>query len=197
VGVAARELTGSAHIWLRDMDGFDPKLLAATDDAIQPFWSPDSRSLAFFAGGAIRRLDIASGSVRTICECAPSPRGGSWSARGEILFTPGDIVYSSSHIIESEPPNLAADKLHMLMAAENVRFEDLHRAIDSFQGVKVQVVGDTIVDSYTYCTLIGGNTKTPTFSLKFEEQVDFVGGAGIVAKHLNAAGAKVTFSTVL
>src|SRR5436190_8927450 len=48
---------------------------------------------------------------------------------GEILFTPGDIVYSSSHIIESEPPNLAADKLHMLMAAENVTFSDLHEAI--------------------------------------------------------------------
>lgn len=116
---------------------------------------------------------------------------------GEILFTPGDIVYSSSHIIENEPPNLAADKLHMLMAAENVTFADLHKAIDSFHGVKVHVVGDTIVDSYTYCTLIGGNTKTPTFSLKFEEQIDFVGGAGVVAKHMKMAGADVKFTTVL
>lgn len=116
---------------------------------------------------------------------------------GEILFTPGDIVYSSSHIIESEPPNLAADKLHVLLAAENVSFDDLHRTIDSFNGVRVQVVGDTIVDSYTYCTLIGGNTKTPTFSLKFEEQRDFVGGAGIVAKHMKQAGATVKFTTVL
>jgi len=116
---------------------------------------------------------------------------------GEILFTPGDIVYSSSHIIESEPPNLAADKLHVLLAAENLGFDDLHRTIDSFQGVKIQVVGDTIVDSYTYCTLIGGNTKTPTFSLKFEEQRDFVGGAGIVAKHMKQAGAVVKFTTVL
>ncbi len=116
---------------------------------------------------------------------------------GEILFTPGDIVYSSSHIIESEPPNLAADKLHMLMAGEDVTFAELHRTLERFRGLKVHVVGDTIVDSYTYCTLIGGNTKTPTFSLKFEEQVDFVGGAGIVAKHMKTAGADVRFTTVL
>jgi rfaE bifunctional protein kinase chain/domain len=116
---------------------------------------------------------------------------------GEILFTPGDIVYSSSFIIENEPPNLAADKLHMLMAAEQVTFADLDRTLDRFSGMKVHVVGDTIVDSYTYCTLIGGTTKTPTFSLKFECQVDFVGGAGIVAKHMKTAGADVTFTTVL
>ena len=116
---------------------------------------------------------------------------------GEILFTPGDIVYSSSHIIENEPPNLAADKLHVLLAAENLSFDELHKTIDAFKGVRVQVVGDTIVDSYTYCTLIGGNTKTPTFSLKFEEQRDFVGGAGIVAKHIKQAGAEVKFTTVL
>ena len=116
---------------------------------------------------------------------------------GEILFTPGDIVYSSSHIIENEPPNLAADKLHVLMAAEKVGFDDLHRTLDAFKGVRVHVVGDTIVDSYTYCTLVGGNTKTPTFSLKFESQVDFVGGAGIVAKHMKQAGADVKFTTVL
>jgi rfaE bifunctional protein kinase chain/domain len=116
---------------------------------------------------------------------------------GEILFTPGDIVYSSSHIIENEPPNLAADKLHVLMAAEGVSFSDLHQSLDRFKGVKVHVVGDTIVDSYTYCTLIGGNTKTPTFSLRYDSQVDFVGGAGVVAKHMKQAGADVKFTTVL
>ncbi len=61
----------------------------------------------------------------------------------------------------------------------------------------MHVLGDTIVDSYTHCTLIGGTTKTPTFSVRFEEQQDFAGGAGVVAKHLQAAGADVTFSTVL
>ncbi|MEE8557641.1 MAG: PfkB family carbohydrate kinase, partial [Myxococcota bacterium] len=62
---------------------------------------------------------------------------------------------------------------------------------------RVHVVGDTIVDSYTYCSLIGSNAKTPTFSVRYESQADFVGGAAIVAKHLRAAGAEVVLSTVL
>jgi rfaE bifunctional protein kinase chain/domain len=116
---------------------------------------------------------------------------------GELLFTPGDIVYSSSAIIEASPPNLAYHKLSSLMDAEGISFDDLRNTIDSISGTKVHVIGDTIVDSYTYCTLIGGNTKTPTFSLKFDRQVDFVGGAGIVAKHMKSAKADVTFTTVL
>jgi rfaE bifunctional protein kinase chain/domain len=116
---------------------------------------------------------------------------------GELLFTPGDIVYSSSHIIEAEPPNIAADKLHVLMQAEGVTFGRLRDVLKSFSRAKVHVVGDTIVDSYTYCTLIGGNTKTPTMSLRFDHQVDFVGGAGVVAKHMKGAGADVRFTTVL
>jgi len=116
---------------------------------------------------------------------------------GEMIFTPGDIVYSSSHIIETGPPDLGADKLHALLEGEGIPFSELSKTLDSFRGVKVHVVGDMIVDSYTYCTLIGGNTKTPTFSLRHDQQVDFVGGAGVVAKHMKAAGAEVTLTTMV
>ncbi len=116
---------------------------------------------------------------------------------GEIIFTPGDIVYSSSHIIETEPPELSTEKLMLLLEAQGIDFDDLRKGLDKLKGLKVHVVGDTIIDSLTQCTMIGGMTKTPTMSVRFEEQHDFVGGAGIVAKHLKAAGADVTFSTVL
>ena len=116
---------------------------------------------------------------------------------GEIIFTPGDIIYSSSALIELEQPSIAVEKLITLMDAESISFADLRSAVDRMKGIQVHVVGDTIVDSYTYCTMIGGMTKTPTMSVRFEKKVDFVGGAGIVAKHLCAAGAKVSFSTVL
>jgi rfaE bifunctional protein kinase chain/domain/rfaE bifunctional protein nucleotidyltransferase chain/domain len=116
---------------------------------------------------------------------------------GELLFTPGDIVYSSSHIIETDPPAIATEKLMMLLEAEKLDFDDLRRSLGKLAGIKVHVVGDIIVDGYAHCTMIGGMTKTPTMSVRFEEQQDYVGGAGIVAKHLKAAGADVTFSTVL
>ena len=116
---------------------------------------------------------------------------------GEIIFTPGDIVYSSSALIALSPPSIAVEKLMTLMEAEGVSFSDLRNALQKIKGLRVHVVGDTIVDSYTHCSLIGGMTKTPTMSVRFENKVDYVGGAGVVAKHLRAAGAEVTFSTVL
>ncbi len=116
---------------------------------------------------------------------------------GEIIFTPGDVVFSSSSIIEAAPPKLAIEKLHALMEAEDLAVGDFRKALERFKDVTVHVVGDTIVDGYTHTTLIGGNTKTPTFSVRFERQTDYVGGAGIVAKHLRAAGAEVVFTTVL
>ncbi len=116
---------------------------------------------------------------------------------GELLFTPGDIVYSSSNIIETEPPAIATEKLMALLEAEGLSINNLYDSLDALRGVRVHVLGDTIVDSYTHCALIGGMGKTPTMSVRLDNKTDFVGGAGIVAKHLKAAGAEVAFSTVL
>jgi rfaE bifunctional protein kinase chain/domain/rfaE bifunctional protein nucleotidyltransferase chain/domain len=116
---------------------------------------------------------------------------------GEILFTPGDVVYSSSKLIENSPPDISTEKLLTLMEAEGLTFADFRATLEKFRGVRAHVVGDTIIDSYTYCSLIGSNAKTPTFSVRYENTVDFAGGAAVVAKHLRAAGAEVVFSTVL
>lgn len=116
---------------------------------------------------------------------------------GELLFTPGDIIYSSSKLIDLAPPRIAADKLVALLEAEGLTFTDLRQALDKIRGIKVHVVGDIIIDSYTETTMIGGQTKTPTISVRYEGQRDYVGGAGIVAKHLQAAGADVIFTTIM
>lgn len=116
---------------------------------------------------------------------------------GEIIFTPGDIVYSSSSLIELEAPAIASDKLISLLDAENLTFADLRATLEKVKGLKVHVIGDTIVDTFTETSMIGGQTKTPTISVRYQGQRDYVGGAGVVAKHLKAAGADVTFTTLL
>lgn len=116
---------------------------------------------------------------------------------GEMIFTPGDIVYSSSKLIEMAPPSIKLEKLLAVMDRFGLRFDDLRRAVDGLGGRRVHVVGDTIVDSLTETTLIGGQTKTPTLSVRLDQRRDFIGGAAIVAGHLAAAGSLVTFSTVL
>lgn len=116
---------------------------------------------------------------------------------GEFIFTPGDVVYSSSKLIELSPPSIAADKLLLLLESEGLTFDDLRNAVGNLKNARVHVMGDTIVDSYTQTSMIGGQTKTPTLSVRYDSREDYVGGAGVVAKHLRAAGADVKFSTVL
>ena len=84
-----------------------------------------------------------------------------------------------------------------LMEARGLDFDDLRAALDKLDGHRVHVVGDTIVDSFTYTTLIGGMTKTPTISVRSTDSTDFIGGAGIVAEHLRPPAPTSTFSTVL
>src|SRR6185312_9354818 len=90
---------------------------------------------------------------------------------GEMLFTPGDIVYSSSHLIESGPPDISIEKLLLLMEAEGISFDRLRAIVKQVEGIKVHVVGDTIVDSLTYTTMIGGLTKTPTPSVRYDNRL--------------------------
>jgi rfaE bifunctional protein kinase chain/domain len=116
---------------------------------------------------------------------------------GELIFSPGDVVYSSSILIDTAPPNISIEKLLSLMDGYDLTFETFRNTVNKIADARVLVVGDTIVDSYTHVSLIGGQTKTPTISVSYENRTDFVGGAGIVAKHLNSAGADVELLTVL
>lgn len=136
--------------------------------------------------------DAANRSGRSIAEEAIIKSYG-----GETLYTPGDHVYSSSALINAEPPDIRVDKLKIVMDRYGVTFDDLRQCIEKMDKCFVHVIGDSIVDSYTKCSMIGGQTKTPTISVKYEERIDYVGGAGIVAKHMKAAGAAVVFSTVV
>lgn len=117
---------------------------------------------------------------------------------GEMLFTPGDVVLSSSKFIENTRPNLLVEKLATLMESEGVTFDTLRQALDRNASARVHVIGDTIIDSYVFTTPIStGSSKTPTLSVRYDRQVDYAGGAAVVAKHIRATGAEVRFSTVL
>jgi rfaE bifunctional protein kinase chain/domain len=116
---------------------------------------------------------------------------------GEIVFTPGDVVYSSSKLLELQPPRIAVDKLLSLMESEHVDFAGLRKMVHGLSGVRVHVVGDTIVDGYSECSLLGPAAKIPAFSVRLERTERFSGGAAIVARHLKRSGAEVSLSTVL
>jgi len=116
---------------------------------------------------------------------------------GKLIFTPGDIVHSSTKFLNYSAPNLDLEKLDSIMENNKISFEDLIKVIKKIKNTTVHVVGDTIVDTYTKTNFIGGQTKTPTFSVLYDKEESYVGGAAIVALHLKAAGAKVKFTTII
>ena len=75
-------------LWLRPLDSQEALPLAGTDGGHYPFWSPDSQSVAFNAGGVLKRIDLASGLVRTLAPHLSA--GGTWSNDGTILV--GSII---------------------------------------------------------------------------------------------------------
>ena len=114
-----------------------------------------------------------------------------------MLFTPGDIVYSSTNLLKLSSPQLKIEKLIALMHNNSITFKKLKKIIKNFKNYKISLVGDTIVDSHTKTVLIGGNTKTPTPSVLFKEKENFLGGVCAVAKHIKQTGAKVKICTML
>jgi serine/threonine protein kinase len=74
-------------LWIRPIDSLQAQPLAGTEGAAYPFWSPDSRSIGFFAFGKLKKIESSGGPPLTLCD-APEGRGGTWNPEGDILFTP-------------------------------------------------------------------------------------------------------------
>jgi eukaryotic-like serine/threonine-protein kinase len=88
---------GQPRIWIRPLDAESPRVLAGTEGVLQPpFWSPDSRSLAFFAESKLKRIAIAGGPPQTICNVPAVPGAGAWGSKGVILLGFGSDLYRVS-----------------------------------------------------------------------------------------------------
>lgn len=81
---------GSTGIWVRPLDSVEAQPLKGSENAIFPFWSPDSRALGFFADGKLKTIDLNGDSPQVIAD-APFGRGGAWGADGVIVFSPATL----------------------------------------------------------------------------------------------------------
>ena len=89
--IARSGRSGLVQLWVRALDSRQARVIAGTERATRPFWSPDGRAVAFFADGKLKRVDLDSpGGVarppQVIATTGYAPAGGSWGSRGEILF---------------------------------------------------------------------------------------------------------------
>ena len=105
LAMATFEPDGRSRVWMRTMSSAEPRALAGTEGADSVFWSPDGRSLGFFAGSKLKRIDVQGGTVVPLCDVREGiGKSGTWGRDGHLLFAAvdGDAIYRTS--TAGEPP---------------------------------------------------------------------------------------------
>jgi len=78
---------GTRRLWIRSLESPVIRPLAGTEEPAAPFWSPDSRFVAFFSKRKLKKIDTSGGPPQILCDGPEFPAGGTWSTDGVILFT--------------------------------------------------------------------------------------------------------------
>ena len=86
----ARDANNQTLLWARSLDSAMARALEGTEGAAFPFWSPDGRSLGFFAHGELYRIDASGGPTLALADAQAGGRGGAWAPDGTILFGVND-----------------------------------------------------------------------------------------------------------
>lgn len=116
---------------------------------------------------------------------------------GEIKFTE-EIVFSSTKIINAHMSPLD-DNVQEYVAQLRIKHNagEINKTLDDLTGIKILVIGDTIIDEYHYCTPIGKASKAPAISTIFHHGESYAGGVLAIANHLNQFAGQVELVTLL
>jgi serine/threonine protein kinase len=116
----ARDDKGKVLLYVRALTSLDAKPLPGTDEAMYPFWSPDSHSLGFFAESKLKIIHIDGGPAQSLCD-VPNGRGGAWGSLGKIVFTPNPNSPMMSVPVTGGTPE-AASKLNLAQGENSHRW---------------------------------------------------------------------------
>ena len=116
------------------------------------------------------------------------------SGGGRVVFSSGDVVYSSTALIGSleNQQRFQDEKVTRLRDANGLTTQNLHSLLHRARGKRIVVIGDYILDRYHFCDATGVAGEGPMLSLRPLEQRDYDGGAGVIALHLAGLGAEPT-----
>ena len=87
VAFTATSADNKNMLYVRNLDATEAKVLPGSENALEPFWSPDSRSVAYGSNGKLKRSDLSGGGAQVLCDAARMV-GGTWNKDGVIVFVP-------------------------------------------------------------------------------------------------------------
>jgi Tol biopolymer transport system component len=185
---------GRRRLWLRRLDTIAAQALPGTTDAFSPFWSPDSRFIAFFAEGRLKKIAMAGGATETLCDLSIKPSSGAWGSAGIILvggsgadstglYRVADTGGAATLLLKGEEPlgywpSFLPDGRHFLYFS---------RGMDKPTGIYIGSL-----DSAAVRLLLSGNSRgmyVPPGYLLFAREGSLMGQA------FDAAGLRLTGST--
>jgi eukaryotic-like serine/threonine-protein kinase len=108
-------------LWTYEVGGRRTGSLEGTQGASYPFWSPDGRSLGFFADGKLKKVDVSGGQPQVLCD-APNGRGGTWNRDGVIVFTPDSLGAGLFRVSSSGGSPLEMSKLDASRSEQSHRW---------------------------------------------------------------------------
>ena len=109
---------------------------------------------------------------------------------GRVIYSSGDIVFSSSTLIDNLPRTSQGQshRLGRICSEGGIHLRGLETMLESFRGLHVLVVGDVVLDRYVLCDALGVASEAPMMTLAQRDELRYVGGAAIVARHIAALG---------
>ena len=117
--------------------------------------------------------------------------------KGKIVYT-NDITFSSSKLINQYVNNNSDVQKKIV---ENVKksytFPQIRKLIDTFKKVKVLIIGETIIDQYSFCEALGKSGKEPVLVLRDINTEEYLGGAAAISRHLSTFCDKITLLSMI
>ncbi|MGQ9650395.1 MAG: PfkB family carbohydrate kinase [Phycisphaerae bacterium] len=111
---------------------------------------------------------------------------------GRVMFSSGDVIFSSTRLIEalSRDPALDIDRLTTVCRRHEIDRNSTEALLNSFPSLRVLIVGDVLLDHYVLCDATDLADEAPMMSLTQLEERVYIGGTGIIAQHVAGLGAK-------
>ncbi len=119
---------------------------------------------------------------------------------GSLIFGSGEMQFSSRDLLARdllEPPRVNFRDAKNFLTKHRINRDKLFSTVEDFAKAKALVVGEVILDEYTYCDPLGMSQEDPTIVVTPVDTKVFLGGAGIVAAHLCALEAEATIISVV